>query len=259
VTREWQGRPGRPSPRVTVLVLGGTGEARRLADALATRPGLRVVSALAGRTSDPLRPAGELRVGGFGGPEGLTDWLRAERVDLVIDATHPFAARITATAVTACAAVDLPLLVLRRPGWRPGPGDDWRLVPSLEAAASALPGLGERVFLSVGRQGVAAFAGVDLTFLARCVEPPGPPVPSRLRVLRDRGPYTVDGELDLLRRNDIQVLVSRDSGGGQTSAKLVAARLLRLPVVLVTRPAPPAGVPVAPTVDAAVNWVERGR
>ena len=247
-----------PSALASVLVLGGTGEARRLAGALA-RPGLRVVSALAGRTSEPLRPEGELRIGGFGGPDGLAEWLRAERIDLVIDATHPFAARITETAVTVCAALDLPLLVLRRPGWSPEPGDDWRSVPSLEAAAAALPGLGERVFLSVGRQGIAAFHGLDLFFLARCVEPPEPPVPGRLEVVLDRGPYTVDGELDLLRRNDIDLLVSRDSGGGQTAAKLVAARTLGLPVVLVTRPALPAGVPVVATVDEAVSWVGRGR
>ena len=242
-----------------VLVLGGTGEARRLAGALAGRPGLRVVSALAGRTSDPLRPDGELRIGGFGGPDGLAEWLRNERIDLVIDATHPFAARITETAVTVSSALNLPLLILRRPGWTPGPGDDWRPVPSLAAAAAALPGLGERVFLGVGRQGVAAFAGLDLFFLARCVQPPQPPVPARLAVLLDRGPYTVDGELDLLRRNDIDVLVSRDSGGDQTSAKLTAARALGLPVLLVTRPALPPGVPVVTTVEDAVSWVERAR
>lgn len=244
-----------------VLVLGGTGEARQLADRLAGRPGVRVVSSLAGRTGAPRLPGGAVRIGGFGGPDGLAGWLRAERISAVIDATHPFAEQITAAAVAATGEVGIPLLVLRRPGWRAEPGDDWRPVPSLPAAAELLAGrpeLGERVFLGVGRQGIAAFAGLaGHWFLARCVEPPEPPLPPRLSVVTGRGPYTVDGELDLLRRNAIDVMVSRDSGGAQTAAKLVAARRLGIPVLLVSRPALPEGVTVVPTVEDAVTWLTR--
>jgi precorrin-6A/cobalt-precorrin-6A reductase len=245
----------------TVLVLGGTAEARGLAEALAGRADLRVVSSLAGRVREPVLPAGEVRVGGFGGPVGLAAWLRAERVAAVVDATHPFADRITASAGAATTALGIPLLVLRRPGWRPEPGDDWRWVPSLAAAAEALPGLGERVFLAVGRQGLAAFAGLDdRWFLVRTVDAPQPPLPRRAHLLRDRGPYTVEGELDLLRRHRIDVLVTKDSGGAATAAKLVAARRLRLPVVIVRRPPAPAGpgldtVDTVDAVDAALAWL----
>jgi precorrin-6A/cobalt-precorrin-6A reductase len=239
----------------TVLVLGGTAEARRLAGTLAGRADLRVVSSLAGRVREPALPAGEVRVGGFGGPEALAAWLRAERVAAVVDATHPFADQITASAVAATRAAGVPLLVLRRPGWRPEPGDDWRWVPSLAGAAEAVAGLGERVFLAVGRQGLAAFAGLDgHWFLVRTVEAPQPPVPRRVHLLRDRGPYTVDGELELLRTHRIDALVTKDSGGEATAAKLVAARRLRLPVVIVRRPPAPA-VPHVATVDAALAWL----
>nr|BFE79925.1 hypothetical protein GCM10020093_025260 [Planobispora longispora] len=127
---------------LNVLVLGGTDEARRLAAALAGRAGTHVVSSLAGRVRDPKLPVGEVREGGFGGPAGLAAWLEERRIDAVVDATHPFAARMTASAAEAARATGLPLLILRRPGWRPGPGDDWRPVPSLEAAAELLPALG---------------------------------------------------------------------------------------------------------------------
>ena len=234
-----------------ILILGGTGEARRLAGLL---PG-EVVSSLAGRVSDPRLPVGEVRVGGFGGVSGLVQWLRANGVTAVVDATHPFAAGITANAVAATAAAGVPLLVLRRPGWVQGPGDDWRWVDSLEDAAVDLPG--ERVFLTTGRQDIGVFAGVDRFFLARSVEPPEPPVPQRIHVVLERGPFTVDGEVALMREHAIDVLVTKDSGGEQTSAKLVAARTLGIPVVVVRRPPAPAA-PTVETVDAAVEWVRRG-
>jgi precorrin-6A/cobalt-precorrin-6A reductase len=240
---------------LNVLLLGGTGEAKRLAAALTGAPGVHLVSSLAGRVRDPRLPAGEVRVGGFGGAAGLAEWLRSERIGAVVDATHPFAGVITASAVEACATVGVPLLVLRRPGWRPGPGDDWRWVPSLPAAAALLPELGERVFLTTGRQGLAAFAGLDrLWFLARTVDPPDPPLPARLELVLDRGPYTVDGELALLRAHRIDVLVTKDSGGDQTAAKLTAARQLGIPVVVVARTPAPAA-PTVSTVDEAVAWV----
>ncbi|WP_245886863.1 cobalt-precorrin-6A reductase [Umezawaea tangerina] len=234
-----------------MLILGGTGEARRLAAEL---PGL-VVSSLAGRVAEPRLPEGAVRVGGFGGVDGLVEWLRGNGITAVVDATHPFAARITANAVEATARVGIPLLVLRRPGWAPEPGDDWRWVGSLEEAAAGLPG--GRVFLTTGRQDVGVFAGCPQFFLVRSVDPPEPPLPQRLHVLLDRGPFTVDGEVGLMREYRIDVLVTKDSGGGQTAAKLVAARSLGLPVVVVRRPPAPAAETVD-SVAAAVAWVRRG-
>ena len=236
---------GRPGPR-RVLILGGTAEARALAGLL---PHDEVITSLAGRTSAPLRPAGEVRVGGFGGADGLAAHLRAEHIDVLVDATHPFAARISHHAAAAAAVTGVPLLVLRRPGWTAQPGDDWHRVPDLTAAAARLPHLGHRVFLTTGRQGIAAFADVDAWFLARSVEPPAPPMPRRLEVLLDRGPFTLDGERRLLAAHRIDVLVTKDSGG--PDAKLVAARERGIPVVMVDRPPVPAAATVTSAAEAA--------
>lgn len=238
-----------------VAILGGTGEARQLAARLATRADLRVISTLAGRVRDPRLPDGEVRVGGFGGPAGLAAWLRAEGVTAVVDATHPFAERISTSAATAARLAGVPILLLRRPGWTAGPGDDWRSVADLAEAAAMLPDLGERVFLTTGRQELAAFAGSRLWFLVRCVDPPDPPTPAWMTLLLSRGPYTVDGERTLMRTHRVDVLVTKDSGGELTVAKLTAARELGLPVVVVRRPAPP-DVPSVATVDAAVSWLD---
>lgn len=240
-----------------ILILGGTGEARGLAAGLAERPGLRVVTSLAGRVSAPALPVGEVRIGGFGGPAGLADWLRAERVGAIVDATHPFASTISTSAVAASAATGVPLLVLRRPGWRAVDGDDWWRVPSLAAAAELVPAMGERVFLTTGRQSLAAFAGLDRCwFLARTVDPPDGPLPKHLELFLDRGPFTVDSELALLRRHRIDVVVTKDSGGAMTAAKLAAARALELPVVMVDRP-PASPAPTVDTVEAALAWLTR--
>ena len=245
---------------VRVLVLGGTGEARSIAARLAAQPGVEVISSLAGRVGSRRLPDGEVRIGGFSGPDGLAGWLRTERISAVIDATHPFARRITASAVRACEETGVPGLVLRRPGWQHAPGDDWHWVDSIESAASLVPSLGRRVFLSTGRQEVSAFAGsAGSWFLLRAIEPPDPPVPASLHVVLDRGPYTVDGELALLRGHRIDVLVTRDSGGDQTAAKLVAARQLRIPVVMIARPPLPVGVRAVASVDDAVAWLHELR
>ncbi|MFF3333041.1 cobalt-precorrin-6A reductase [Streptomyces sp. NPDC002888] len=236
-----------------VLVLGGTTEARRLAAELAARPGVRVTTSLAGRVSRPGALEGDVRVGGFGGAEGLAGWLRERGVDAVVDATHPFAAGITANAARAATATGLPLLVLRRPGWQPGPGDRWHPVDSLAAAAELLPEIGRRVFLTTGRLGLAAFARLtDLHFVARSVEPPEPPMPPHLDVLLARGPFTVADETALLREHRVDVVVTKDSGGEATAAKLTASRHLGLPVVVVRRPPLPEGVPVVPDVPEAL-------
>jgi precorrin-6A/cobalt-precorrin-6A reductase len=239
----------------SVLVLGGTGEARRLAAELAGRAELRVVSSLAGRVREPRLPAGEVRVGGFGGVDGLREWLRDNEIDAVVDATHPFAAVITASAAAASGDLGIPLLVLRRAGWARWESDTWRWVESVAEAAAVLPA--ERVFLTTGRQELAAFAHLDdHWFLVRAVDPPEPPVPQRMHVVLDRGPFTVDGERELMAEHRVSVLVTKDSGGVATSAKLVAARDLGLPVVIVRRPPLPGGVEVVGTVAEAISWLD---
>ncbi|MEW1692555.1 cobalt-precorrin-6A reductase [Streptomyces sp. NPDC091265] len=238
-----------------VLVLGGTAQARRLAGLLvaALGAGDRVTSSLAGRVEGPRLPPGEVRVGGFGGADGLAAWLRTHQVDALIDATHPFAGTISFHAAAAAADAHVPLLALRRAGWVPGDGDDWHPVASLAGAAEVLPSLGARVFLTTGRTGLAAFAGLDaLWFLSRSVQAPEPPYPARMEVLLDRGPFTEDGERELIRRHRIDVVVTKDSGGAATAPKLAAAREAGLPVVVVRRPPVPAGVEVVATPEQAV-------
>ena len=237
-----------------VLLLGGTGEARELAQVLTDE----VVSSLAGRTTDARLPIGEVRQGGFGGVTGLADWLRANAVDAVVDATHPFAATMTEHAVAAARQVDVPLLVLRRPGWISTPDDVWHSVDQASEAAKLLPTLGSRAFLTIGRQGLHTFADAGIWMLARCVDPPEP-TPTWCEVILDRGPYDVDGELKLMRQHRIDVLVTKDSGGPQTSAKLVAARELGIPVVVISRPPLPSGVEVVDSVDRVVEWVRARR
>ncbi|MET7929513.1 cobalt-precorrin-6A reductase [Streptomyces sp. NPDC005373] len=239
-----------------VLILGGTTEARRLAQALtAGHPGWRVTSSLAGRVARPVLPEGEVRTGGFGGADGLARALRELQVDALIDATHPFAGTISFHAAQAAATAHVPLLALRRPGWVPAPGDDWHQVNSLEEAATALPSLGTRAFLTVGRLGLPPFASIDdVHFLIRSVDAPEPPLPPHSEVLLDRGPFTPEGERELLRTRHIDVLVTKDSGGEATAPKLVAAREARIPVLVVRRPQVPAGVPVVGSVAEAVEW-----
>jgi precorrin-6A/cobalt-precorrin-6A reductase len=243
----------------TVLVLGGTGEARALAAALdggAGGDGVRVVSTLAGRIANPRLPAGEVRVGGFGGPDGLAAYLRDERVDAVVDATHPFAERMSWSAFEACARTATELLRLERPPFQRDAAIDWREAASLDAAAALLPRAGRRVFLTTGRQGLAAFARVaDAFFLVRCVDPPDPAaLPPHHELLLDRGPYTLAGELGLIDTHRIDLVVTKDSGGALTAAKLDAARERGLPVIVVRRPPRPATAAVA-TVDAAFAWL----
>jgi precorrin-6A/cobalt-precorrin-6A reductase len=240
---------------MTVLVLGGTSEARELAAELHGLPGIAVISSLAGRVANPVRPAGQVRVGGFGGADGLARWIRAESVGAVVDATHPFAPTISAHAEAACARSGVPLLRLERPGWQPGPGDDWRYVPSVKDAAAILPSAGRRVFLTTGRRSLPEFAGLDqLWFLIRCVDPPSGPMPANSRVLLARGPFTCAAERELMLRFAIDVLVTKDSGGSLTSGKLDAARELGIGVVMIRRPDPGRAPSVAGVGDA-VGWV----
>jgi precorrin-6A/cobalt-precorrin-6A reductase len=237
-----------------VLILAGTAEGRQLASRLAGWPGLRVTSALAGRTPQHAPRPGEVRVGGFGGADELRAWLRRHRVAAVVDATHPFAQTISAHAAMACAESGTPLISLLRPPYAAGPGDDWHRVGSVRAAAELLPSLGRRVFLTTGQQGLAAFAALDqLWFLIRCITPPAGPLPAARQLILDPGPYAADAERALIRRHRIGVLVTRDSGGDLTTGKLIAARDAGIPVVMVSRPAP-AG-PTCPSVAAAEDWL----
>jgi precorrin-6A/cobalt-precorrin-6A reductase len=241
------------SRAMTVLILGGTGEAHALAAALQAA-GAPVVSSLAGRVPAPRLPPGEVRIGRFGGAAGLAAWLAEHAVSAVVDATHPFAAQISAVAEAACAERAVPLLRLERPPWREEPGDRWHRVDDLPGAAAAVAGLGRRVLLTTGREGLAAFADPgDLWFLIRTITPPAPPLPPRHELLLARGPFTEAGELALLDRHGIDVLVTKDSGGTSGRAKLAAARARGLPVVVVRRP-PPGAAPAVETVAEACAW-----
>ncbi|MFE7414011.1 cobalt-precorrin-6A reductase, partial [Streptomyces laurentii] len=254
-----------------ILLLGGTTEARVLAGLLHEAGGthgidgtgetgaIRVTSSLAGRVAAPRLPAGEVRIGGFGGPAGLAAWIREHAVDAVIDATHPFAERISFNAAEAAATAHVPLLALRRPGWVPGDGDDWHEVDSLAGAARALDGLGDRVFLTTGRMGLAAFADCPQWFLVRSVDAPEAPMPARTEVLLDRGPFTLDGERALLARHRIDVLVTKDSGAAATAPKLTAAREAGIPVVLVRRPPVPPETPTAASPGEAAPRIPAGQ
>ncbi|WP_033283250.1 cobalt-precorrin-6A reductase [Streptomyces sp. NRRL F-525] len=241
-----------------ILILGGTTEARELAAELTALPEVKVTTSLAGRVSRPGALAGDVRIGGFGGAEGLAAWLREHHVDAVVDATHPFAGTITANAARAGAAAGVPVVVLRRPGWQPAPGDQWHPVASLAEAADVLPGLGRRVLLTTGRLGLAAFAHLaQLHFVVRSVEPPEPPMPPDVEALLARGPFTVADEAALLREHRIDVVVTKDSGGAATAAKLTAAREAGVPVVVVRRPPVPDGVRAVPDVAGVLERLGR--
>lgn len=245
-----------------VLLLGGTGEARRLASVLVGDGGWEVLYSLAGRVREPRVPAScRVRVGGFGGPEGLAAVLRDEQTDILVDATHPFAARMSASAATAAVAAGTPLVLLRRPGWLAQPNDDWRRVPSMTAAAQLVDDTGaDRVFLTTGRGDLAAFAGLGRPwFLIRCVEEPAAPLPLRREIILDRGPFDVEAEWTLLRRHAIDVVVTKDSGGTMTAAKLTAARQLGVPIIVVDRPPTPPGAAVVGSVEETLVWLRRWR
>lgn len=233
-----------------ILILAGTAEARALAGALAALPGLRVTASLAGVTSAPESIPAETRIGGFGGPDGLAAWLRAHRVAAVIDATHPFAARIAANAAAACAATGTPRLKLLRPPWEPI--GDWHGFPDLAAAAAALPA-GARPLITTGRKETDPFAArPDLTCLLRVIEPV-PDLPAHISQIVARPPFGLEAELALMRRHAVTHLVAKNAGGAGR-AKLVAAARLRLPIIMVERPTPPPG-PCAATVAEAVAWI----
>jgi len=234
-----------------VLLLGGTAEARGLAARL--HPHVDVVSSLAGRVPDPALPVGAVRIGGFGGADGLRKWLRDEHIDAVVDATHPFAATITGHAAKVCGELRLPYLLLARPPW--DPGDAIVVGSDIQAAEVVARQQFARVFLT-GRTGVAAFVDSAAWFLIRAVTAPSPDVlPRRHQLMLSRGPYYYDREYALLREHRIDALVTKNSGGEMTRAKLDAAAALDIPAVMVSRPPLPPGVKTVGSVDEAVAWV----
>ena len=238
-----------------LLILGGTTEATALARAVADA-GIDGMVSFAGRVERPRRQPLPQRVGGFGGPEGLAAFLRAERITHLIDATHPFAATMSTHAVSAANAAGVPLLALTRPPWSPVSGDDWQRVPDIPAAVAALSGPRRRVLLAVGRMLLADFAPNPRHFyLLRLVDPPKdpPPFPDH-RVIVDRGPFTETGDRTLMEAERIDLVVSKNSGGSGAYAKIAAARALGLPVLMIDRPSLPERREVSEVADV-LDWV----
>ena len=239
-----------------ILLLGGTAEARALAQRL--HPDVEVISSLAGRVPDPALPVGEVRVGGFGGAEPMRQWLVENQVDAVVDATHPFAATIKARTADVCADLALPHLVLARPPW--DSSNAISVASAAEAADIVEQQRYSRVFLTSGRSTVGAFAHSHAWFLIRVViAPNADTLPAHHTLLLSRGPYSYDNELALMREHRIHVLVTKNSGGDYTRAKLDAAAALYIPVVMIDRPPLPPSVTTVGTVDEVLAWVTRCR
>ncbi len=249
-----------PAREAHLLILGGTAEARALAQAAVVRfePRLRVTTSLAGRTRDTAALSGAVRRGGFGGAEGLAAYLRDAQVDFAIDATHPFATRISAAAVAACQRLGRPLLALARPAWIEEEGDRWIEVADAAEAAARLPGLGRRVLLTIGRRDLAVFAALsDIHFIVRLIEPPIAPLPLRsCDIILARGPFTAAEEKLTMAAHAIEVLVTKASGGAAMAGKLAAARELGIPVIMLRRP-PQSGCESVERVDEALSWIAR--
>ncbi len=241
-----------------LLILGGTGEAAELARAAAARFGdaLEVTTSLAGRTERPRPVAGLIRTGGFGGPAGLAAYLTDHGIGRLIDATHPFATRISAAARVACEQASVPRLVLRRPPWQRHPHDRWIEVDAVTAAAAIVARTGRRAWLTLGASEIAAFSAArEVHFLVRLVDPPRRPLPLRsYEVIVGRGPFSVAEERSHIERHAIDVLICKASGGGATEAKIIATRERGLPVIMVRRPPPEPGEG-ADTVEEALDWV----
>ena len=221
------------------LILGGTTEASTLARALAAA-GADAVFSYAGRTEAPVAQPLPTRIGGFGGVDGLISYLRAEKIDAVVDATHPFAAQMSRNAIEACARAGVPLIGLQRPAWRAGEGNLWTHVDDIDSAIAALPDQPARVFLAIGKQNLAGFAARPHHYLLRLVDAPSaPPLPDCTVVLA-RGPFDAAQDLALLQAHRISHIVAKNAGGAGAEAKLIAARSLGLPVILIDRPKLPA-------------------
>lgn len=240
-----------------VLILGGTSEASQLARRLAPRQDIAAILSLAGVTENPRQPPVPFRVGGFGGVDGLHDFLVAEHIEAVVDATHPFAARISENAIRACARAGIALVAFTRPAWQQQPGDHWISADDAQAAVCALGEVPRRVFLTHGRLQLAPFAAAPQHhYLVRSIDPPADltTLPSH-QLIQARGPFQLDDEIKLMRQHGIESIVSKNSGGPSTYAKIEAARTLRIPVVMISRP--PAGPTTALFgIDQVMAWLE---
>ena len=246
-----------------ILILGGTGDAVKLAAQLANISTIEVISSLAGRTKKPSALVGQVRIGGFGGAEGLAKYLQENAIDILIDATHPCAGQITVNGAIASQLVNIPHLMLVRPQWERVSGDDWIEVETIEAAAIAIPELVRRVFITSGRQQLEPFLErlrlypdlyPEMWYLIRSIDPPDLELPNS-KLLLDRGPFNLEQERQLLREYQIEAIVSKNSGGEATYAKVVAARELGIPIIMVQRPAMPEGEKVT-SIAEAIAWVK---
>jgi precorrin-6A/cobalt-precorrin-6A reductase len=243
---------------VRVLILGGSTEASELARRLAGLGSYDVIVSFAGRTRERVSVPAVVRVGGFGGVDGLVRFLGEQRIAAMVDATHPFAGQMPWHAERAAATCAIPRLRLCRAAWDATGGDCWHAVPDLDRAAARLEELGaQRVFLTTGRQQLAPFARLStMWFLVRAIEAPDPVPLANAEILLARGPFVEADELDLLRRHRIDTVVAKNSGGDAAAPKLAAARTLGIPVVMVTRPPQPPGA-VVETVGGALEWLAR--
>lgn len=243
-----------------ILILGGTTEASALARALAGRSDVAATLSFAGRTESPAAPPISFRVGGFGGVEGLRAYLKSEKIDAVIDATHPFAAQMSRHAAAASSAEAIPLVIFTRPGWDRQAGDDWTDVESFEDAVAALGQEPRRVFLTQGRLHLGAFrAAPQHVYVVRSIDAPAEisALPRR-RLILARGPFNLDDEIALMREEAIEILVSKNSGGDATYAKIEGARRLGVRVVMLKRPEV-GGVPALQTLEQTLAWIEAHR
>ena len=241
-----------------ILVLGGTGDSARLIPQLAALPNVELIASLAGRTPKPNIPqVCQVRMGGFGGVDGLVNYLKTEKIGLLLDMTHPFAAQISHNAAIAAESVGIPRLLFCRPAWGEEEGDRWITAMDHQAAASLIPGIADRIFLTIGRQELSAFATVmNCWFLMRMItlpsnttlRPPG-------EILLDQGPFDLDKEMQLLIHYNIGAIVSKNSGGTAAQAKIIAARHLGLPIIMIPRPKLPDGEVVS-NLEAIVPWVQ---
>lgn len=240
-----------------LLILGGTQESRELAAKASLIPKLRVIVSLAGKTSQPVTVSADTITGGFGGVNGLIAYLRQQKIDFVIDATHPFAAQISQQAAIATQIVGIPQAMLIRSQWSKTSADHWIEVDNISDAVAILPQVGKRIFLSIGRQDIHLFASLQhLWFLMRMIElpsseihlPPG-------QIIQQRGPFTLEAEINQLREYDIDAIVSKNSGGNATQAKLIAAQQLQIPIVMVKRPPLPEGEKFT-DIDSVLIWLK---
>jgi len=228
-----------------------------MANALADA-GLKAVFSYAGRTGNPLPQPLPVRVGGFGGITGLLAFLRNEGISQVIDATHPFAAEMSGNAIAACAETGVPLIAIERPQWQPVEGDLWHRVADIPTAAATLPDKPARVFLTIGKRQLDAFAAAPQHhYLVRVIDVPDEPLPfPNADLVAARGPFTYQGDLDLMRSHNTERLVTKNAGGDAARGKLDVARYLGLPVIMVDRPPLPARQAVT-TVAEVMDWLHR--